>query len=73
MKRSEDLLAGLDDIDRAALEQAYGSAEDVPGQLRSVCGPAHQGAQYSASPYAVPFLARIAVAGPADARVNRCC
>ncbi|WP_328493500.1 hypothetical protein OHS59_12610 [Streptomyces sp. NBC_00414] len=35
MKRSDDLLAGLDDIDWAALGQAYGSAEDVPGQLRT--------------------------------------
>ncbi|MEU5797338.1 hypothetical protein ABZ800_28000 [Streptomyces sp. NPDC047813] len=38
MKRSDDLLAGLDDIDWAALGHAYGSAEDVPGQLRTVCG-----------------------------------
>ncbi|MGW8362896.1 HEAT repeat domain-containing protein [Streptomyces wedmorensis] len=84
MKRSDDLLAGLDDIDWAALGHAYGSAEDVPGQLRAVCGPDeearesafrslfgnifHQGTRYSASPYAVPFLTRIAVAGPADAR-----
>ncbi|MEV5903405.1 hypothetical protein [Streptomyces sp. NPDC052127] len=86
MKRSDDLLAGLDDIDWAALGHAYGSAEDVPGQLRTVCGPDqearenafrslfsnifHQGTRYSASPYAVPFLARIAVAGPAGARAD---
>ncbi|MFJ9153373.1 HEAT repeat domain-containing protein [Streptomyces sp. NPDC102270] len=86
MKRSDDLLAGLDDIDWAALGHAYGSAEDVPGQLRAVCGPDeearesafrslfgnifHQGTRYSASPYAVPFLTRIAVAGPAGARVD---
>jgi hypothetical protein len=86
MKRSDDLLAGLDDIDWAVLGHAYGSAEDVPGQLRAVCGPDgearesafrslfgnifHQGTRYSASPYAVPFLARIAVAGPASARVD---
>ncbi|MEV7180316.1 hypothetical protein [Kitasatospora sp. NPDC093679] len=86
MKRSDDLLAGLDDIDRAALGHAYGSAEDVPGRLRTVCGPDdearenafrslfgnifHQGSRYSASPYAVPFLTRIAVAGRADARVD---
>lgn len=86
MKRSEDLLAWLDDIDWAALGHAYGSAEDVPGQLRAVCGPDeearksayrslfsnifHQGTRYSASPYAVPFLTRIALAGPADARAD---
>ncbi|MEU0950231.1 hypothetical protein ABZ379_47495 [Streptomyces canus] len=86
MNRSDDLLAGLDDIDWAALGHAYGNAEDVPGQLRAVCGPDeearesafrslfgnifHQGTRYSASPHAVPFLARIAVAGPAGARAN---
>ncbi|MYT03123.1 MULTISPECIES: hypothetical protein [Streptomyces] len=86
MKRSDDLLVGLDDIDWAVLGHAYGSAMDVPGQLRAVYGPDeetresafrslfgnifHQGTRYSASPYAVPFLARIAVAGPADARVD---
>ncbi|MGW0425096.1 HEAT repeat domain-containing protein [Streptomyces sp. NPDC003015] len=58
----------------------------MPGQLRAVCGPDeearesafrslfgnifHQGTRYSASPYAVPFLTRIAVAGPAGARVD---
>ncbi|CAM5651264.1 HEAT repeat protein OS=Streptomyces griseorubiginosus OX=67304 GN=AQJ54_40050 PE=4 SV=1 [Streptomyces griseorubiginosus] len=58
----------------------------MPGQLRTLCGPAqearenafrslfgnifHQGTRYSASPYAVPFLTRIAVAGPAGARVD---
>ncbi|MEU5256682.1 hypothetical protein [Streptomyces longwoodensis] len=33
MNPSDDLLAGLDDIDWAALGHAYGSAEDVPGEL----------------------------------------
>ncbi|MGW4805072.1 hypothetical protein [Kitasatospora sp. NPDC004272] len=86
MKRSDDLLVGLDDIDWASLGHAYGSAEDVPDQLRAACGPDeqaretafrvlfgnifHQGTRYSASPYAVPFLARIAVAGPAGARAD---
>ncbi|MFJ4672698.1 hypothetical protein [Kitasatospora purpeofusca] len=86
MKRSDDLLADLDTIDWAALRHAYGSAQDVPGQLRAVCGPDeearerafsslfgnifHQGSRYSASPYAVPFLTRIAVAGPAGARAD---
>ncbi|MFI0942893.1 hypothetical protein [Streptomyces sp. NPDC021020] len=86
MTRSDDLLAGLDDIDWATLGHAYGGAEDVPGQLRAVCGPDedaresafrslfgnifHQGTRYSASPYAVPFLSRIAVAGPPGARAG---
>ncbi|TQJ92616.1 hypothetical protein FBY22_3501 [Streptomyces sp. SLBN-31] len=86
MNRSDDLLAGLDDIDWAALGHAYGSAEDVPGQLRTLCGLGeearksafrslfgnifHQGTRYSASPYAVPFLTRIAVAGPVGARAD---
>ncbi|MFD9061874.1 hypothetical protein ACFVZ3_10165 [Kitasatospora purpeofusca] len=86
MDGSDDVLAGLDDIDWAALGHAYGSAADVPGELRAACGKdekgrdraferlfnsiCHQGSRYSASPYAVPFLARIAVAGPAGARTE---
>ncbi|MEU8779087.1 hypothetical protein [Streptomyces sp. NPDC048606] len=80
----EKLLAGLDDVDWAGLSHAYNSAEDVPGRIRALCGSDdearnkaftslfssifHQGTRYSASPFAVPFLARIAVAGPAAAR-----
>ncbi|MCX4523018.1 hypothetical protein OG402_36860 [Streptomyces anulatus] len=76
----EKLLAGLDDVDWASLSHAYGSAHDVPGHIRTLCGDDdearkqafnsifHQGSRYSASPVAVPFLARIAVAGPAAAR-----
>ncbi|MFD6986305.1 hypothetical protein ACFWAX_37350, partial [Streptomyces sp. NPDC059956] len=80
----EKLLAGLDDVDWAGLEHAYGSAHDVPGHIRTLCGSddeareqafirlfssiLHQGSRYSASPVAVPFLARIAIAGPAAAR-----
>ncbi|MGV9269519.1 hypothetical protein ACWDRR_33200 [Kitasatospora sp. NPDC003701] len=86
MDGSDDVLAGLGDIDWAALGHAYGGAEDVPGELRAACGEdeerrdraferlfnsiCHQGTRYSASPYAVPFLARIAVAGPAGARTE---
>ncbi|MGW4381197.1 HEAT repeat domain-containing protein [Kitasatospora sp. NPDC004531] len=87
MNASDDnLLAGLDDIDWAALGHAYGSAEDVPALLRAACGADekardsafrrlfgnifHQGTRYSASPFAVPFLVRIAVAGPPDARID---
>ncbi|MFJ3099056.1 HEAT repeat domain-containing protein [Streptomyces hydrogenans] len=80
----EKLLAGLEDVDWAGLEHAYRSAHDVPGHIRTLCGSDdaareqafislscsifHQGSRYSASPVAVPFLARIAVAGPAAAR-----
>ncbi|MFD6245601.1 hypothetical protein [Streptomyces roseolus] len=80
----EKLLVGLDDVDWASLSHAYRSAEDVPGHIRTLCGSDdeareeafrylfssifHQGSRYSASPVAVPFLARIAVAGPAAAR-----
>ncbi|MEV7547953.1 hypothetical protein AB0O29_36260, partial [Streptomyces sp. NPDC089915] len=80
----EKLLMGLDDVDWAVLSHAYGSAHDVPGHIRTLCGNDdeareqafkslftsifHQGTRYSASPFAVPFLARIAVAGPAAAR-----
>ncbi|MFD0304468.1 HEAT repeat domain-containing protein [Streptomyces sp. NPDC127119] len=78
------LLVGLDDVNWAGLSHAYGSAEDVPGQIRALCGNDeaarerafgslfnnifHQGSRYQASPVAVPFLARIAVAGPPAAR-----
>ncbi|WP_329094717.1 hypothetical protein [Streptomyces sp. NBC_01439] len=82
----EKLLAGLDDVDWAGLSHAYRSAHDVPGHIRALCGSDdearkeafsrlfssifHQGSRYSASPFAVPFLARIAVGGPAAAREN---
>jgi len=71
-----DALAGLDEVPWGELEHAYGSAEDVPGQLRALRSPAsgergqalnelygnifHQGSRYEASAYAVPFLARLA-------------
>ncbi|MBA9007690.1 HEAT repeat domain-containing protein [Thermomonospora cellulosilytica] len=73
---SGDPLAGLDDIDWAGLQHAYGSAEDVPGQLRALRSPDekvrekarwelygnifHQGSRYEATPHAVPFLIRMA-------------
>ncbi|MFJ5837540.1 hypothetical protein ACIQGO_12355 [Streptomyces shenzhenensis] len=80
----DDLLAGLDEVNWANLNHAYGTADDVPGQLRALCGEdeqaqqnaftslfnhlAHQGIRCQASPYAVPFLARIALGGPGAAR-----
>ncbi|MEU9075550.1 hypothetical protein [Kitasatospora sp. NPDC048538] len=72
-----DPLDGLDAIDWAGLDHAYGGAGDVPGLLRALCGPGererdralgalygnifHQGSRYPASAVAVPFLARLAV------------
>ncbi len=67
---------------RTNLNHAYGKAADVPGQLRALDDEqarqqavsslfdhlAHQGTRCQASPYAVPFLARIALAGPGPAR-----
>ncbi|MFI7409689.1 HEAT repeat domain-containing protein [Streptomyces sp. NPDC049627] len=74
-----DALTGLDDRPWAALQHAYGSAEDVPALLRALtdddaeaAGEAlhelygtiwHQGTVYAATVEAVPFLARLAAAG----------
>ncbi|MFD8423524.1 hypothetical protein [Streptomyces sp. NPDC059466] len=79
-----NLLTGLDEVDWSNLNHAYGTAADVPGQLRALCGIdeqarqqavsdlfnhlAHQGSRCQAAPYAVPFLSRIALAGPGPAR-----
>ncbi|WP_432043096.1 HEAT repeat domain-containing protein [Streptomyces cadmiisoli] len=76
MTEINEPLAGLDAIDWAELEHAYGPADDVPGQLRALCvgdasarGKAlndlygnifHQGSRYPASAFVVPFLARMA-------------
>lgn len=69
-------LDGIDDIDWASLEHAYGSARDVPRTLREAVGADeeaageaiehlfgsiyHQGTLYAATPWAVPFVARLA-------------
>lgn len=66
------MLSDLDTVDWAHLEHAYGSAEDVPDQLRALASPDadarqqaihalygniwHQGTVYQATAYAVPFL-----------------
>ncbi|GAA2405481.1 hypothetical protein GCM10010420_36610 [Streptomyces glaucosporus] len=76
MTTEDNPLAGLDAVDWAALEHAYGAADDVPGQLRALCEADadgrqkalqglygnifHQGSRYEASAAAVPFLARMA-------------
>jgi hypothetical protein len=72
-----ETLTGLDDIDWAGLEHAYGSAHDVPTLIRGLLAESrevrddvmqclysnifHQGTRYEATAYAVPFLARLAV------------
>ncbi|GII57958.1 hypothetical protein Pth03_63470 [Planotetraspora thailandica] len=69
-------LDGIDDIDWSSLGHAYGSAADVPQTLRDAVGQDeelageatehlfgsiyHQGTLYSATPWAVPFVARLA-------------
>ncbi|MEU0662599.1 HEAT repeat domain-containing protein [Streptomyces lavendulocolor] len=76
------MLDGIDDIDWAALEHAYGPADDVPDLLRAAGSPdpgaragaldelyptlCHQGSVYSATAAAVPFVARLALDGPGD-------
>jgi hypothetical protein len=72
------LLEGLAAVNWAALGHAYGSAEDVPWLLRQVRSTdpkvreetlrelfstiVHQGARYSATAPAVPFLVELATA-----------
>ena len=72
---SNGLLRGLDGIAWGDLGHAYGSAEDVPRQLRDLLSEDdrirakalwslygnifHQGTRYEATRYAVPFLARM--------------
>ncbi|MGV9295475.1 hypothetical protein [Amycolatopsis sp. NPDC003676] len=71
-----EVFAGLDEIDWAAMEHAYGPAGDVPGLLRGLASadPAvrevaldgmygavhHQGDVYECTVAAVPFLVRVA-------------
>jgi hypothetical protein len=80
----EKLLAGLDDLHWAGLNRAGGPAEDIPHQLRTMCGDGqeareqafndlmdnieHQGPRYQVTAFTVPFLARIATVGPLSIR-----
>ncbi|MEU6072370.1 hypothetical protein [Micromonospora sp. NPDC047074] len=66
------MLDGLDEVDWRRLGHAYGSAGDVPGQLRALRSPdpevrgealgelyaniLHQGSRFEATAHAVPFL-----------------
>ncbi|MEU2835133.1 hypothetical protein ABZ667_42065 [Streptomyces lavendulae] len=80
-----DALVGIDAIDWAELEHAYGSAEDVPGMLRDLYRPEkaadasddllthvyHQGgAVYSSAPAALVYVLK-AAADPAIAPTVR--
>lgn len=68
-------LSELDQVDWASLNHAYGSAEDVPDQLRAIAKGDeeafsdafgnlwHQGTVYSATAAAVPFLIGLLEAG----------
>lgn len=69
------MLNGLDDVDWAGLEHAYGPADDVPELIRALLSPDprtreearhelssniyHQGTRYPASAPAVPFLLEV--------------
>lgn len=69
------MLERLDTVDWADLTHAYGRADDVPGQIRSLSSAEpdvrekalhalygnifHQGTRYEASSYAVPFLVEL--------------
>jgi hypothetical protein len=80
------LLEDLDTVNWAALEHAYGKANDVPQQIRDLFSSEqkqradaihdlygniwHQGTVYEATAYAVPFLAGVLVNGPRDVRVD---
>lgn len=66
-------LLGLDDIPWSELSHAYGEASDVPALLRQLASDDgnpmhelygnifHQGTRYQATPYAVPFVAEVAL------------
>jgi hypothetical protein len=76
------MLAGLDEIDWAALSHAYGPATDVPEWLRALRSPdpevrqwahedwniVHQGTRYAATAPAVPFLVELVLAHDTPAR-----
>jgi hypothetical protein len=78
-----EVLRGLDDIDWSALHDAYGSAEEIPSQLRALLADDaesrasaletlwgtvwHQGTVYECTPLTVPFLVEVVAAKLDDA------
>lgn len=76
------MFEGLDEIDWASLNHAYGSADDVPDMIRQLASSDpgerddalhaafsnifHQGTRYEATPKAIPFLIEIAERGDAE-------
>ncbi|MBM2615991.1 HEAT repeat domain-containing protein [Actinoplanes sp. LDG1-06] len=78
------MLEGLDAVNWSDLAHAYGSAADVPAQLRALLSSdpdtrmralwacygtiVHQGYRYEAAVPAVPFLLEIVAGGPAETR-----
>ncbi len=77
-------LSGLDEIPRAELRHAHGTADDIPDLLRALADPfgdwdqildelfgdnrLHQGTCYSATAPALPFLMRLIASGALPAR-----
>ncbi len=80
------MLGGLDGVDWAALEHAYGPATDVPDMLRALASTDararhaaihdaygnifHQGTRYAATPHAIPFLIELAARPDAGDRAE---
>jgi hypothetical protein len=77
---------GLDAVPWSRLEHAFGSADDVPEMIRGLRSPSererekalealrttiwHQETVYSATPHAVPFLARVALDEAVDSKTR---
>ncbi len=83
---TQDLLEDLSAVEWSQLEHAHGPADDVPVLIRSLARPSadwsanleelladdllHQGTCFSATPVAMPFLARLAARGELQARLR---
>src|SRR5262245_9120892 len=82
VRQDAAMLDGLDKIDWAAVQHAYGTATDVPDMIRGLAAAGdgqpeeslhaaygnifHQCTRYSATPKAIPFLIEIAARGDGD-------
>jgi hypothetical protein len=80
------VLDGIDDIEWSRLGHAYGSAKDVPGQIKALLSPDaqtrekalhdlygniyHQGTRYEATAHAVPFLLELLADAGTPRRAN---